>query len=250
MATLMTRNGPVEHAVVGRDEWLAARRELLEAEKAFFREHDRLKERRRALPWMQVKKRYEFAGPRGKTTLRRLFGDSRQLLVYHFMFNPEHEAGCPHCSFWADHYDGPQWHLAQRDTRFVAISRAPTDRIRAFKQRMGWRFPWYSSGQSDFNYDFGASFTPEQIASGQAQYNYAPVPAQQTGMVDREGLSAFYKDETGRVYLTYATFARGIDLLNSTYNLLDLSAKGRDEDPAATQSWVRHHDRYDEAPKG
>jgi predicted dithiol-disulfide oxidoreductase (DUF899 family) len=247
VAQLTHRTGKTSHPVVSRSEWLAARKALLVDEKAFFHDHDRLKEKRRALPWVLVDKPYRFRGPNGAASLSELFGPHRQLLVYHFMFNPKNESGCAHCSFWSDHYDGPQWHLPQRDTRFVAISRAPLTKLRAFQRRMGWRFPWYSSGDSDFNYDFHASFTPELIASGQAMFNYAPVPTHLTGMADREGLSAFYRDDDGAIYHTYSTFARGIDLLNTTYNLLDLTAKGRDEDPSATQSWVRHHDRYETA---
>jgi predicted dithiol-disulfide oxidoreductase (DUF899 family) len=244
MPKIATQSGPVLHPVVSREEWLSARTALLREEKAFFREHDRLKEKRRALPWVKLDKSYVFNGPDGKESLAALFAGTSQLLVYHFMFAPGNEAGCAHCSFWADHFDGANWHLGQRDTTLVVISRAPLEKLQAFKRRMGWKFKWLSAQGTDFNFDFHASFTPELIGSGQAMFNYAPVNPTQTGMVDREGLSAFYRGQDGVVYHTYSTFARGIDLLNTTYNFLDLTAKGRDEDPHATQSWVRHHDRY------
>ncbi len=244
MATLITRNGKHEHKVVSRDAWLRARKRLLVEEKRLFRLHDRLKEKRRALPWVKVEKKYVFDGPDGKESLADLFAGRSQLVVYHFMFDPAEKEGCPHCSFWADHYDSVNHHIGQRDTTFVVVSRAPWKTLRAFRKRMGWRFKWVSSGGNDFNYDFGASFTPEQIAGGRAVYNYAPVPADFTDMSDREGASAFYRDKSGAVYHTYSTFARGIDLLNTTYNVLDLTAKGRDEHPDMAQDWVRYHDRY------
>lgn len=232
------------HKIVSREEWLTARQALLKQEKELFRLHDQLKAARRGLPWVRIDKTYLFEGPDGQETLADLFAGKRQLIVYHFMFGPDWEAGCPHCSFWADHYDAVNWHIGQRDTTLVVVSRAPRKKIDAFKVRMGWRFKWVSSGRGDFNFDFQASFTPEQIAKGQAVFNYAKIDSSMTGMSDREGASAFYRDDTGAVYHTYSTWARGIDLLNGTYNLLDLTAKGRDEDPHATQSWVKRHDEY------
>jgi predicted dithiol-disulfide oxidoreductase (DUF899 family) len=243
MPTISTASGNASHPVVSREEWLQARQVLLQEEKALFRAHDALKAKRRALPWVRVDKPYEFDGAKGKESLATLFAGHHQLLVYHFMFAPENDAGCPHCSFWADHYDGPGSHLGQRDTALVVISRAPFAKLDAFKRRMGWKFKWVSSGASDFNYDFNASFTPELIRSGRAMFNFAPVDPS-SGMADREGLSAFYRDDDGAIYHTYSTFARGIDLLNTTYNFLDLTAKGRDEHPDSTQDWVRYHDRY------
>jgi predicted dithiol-disulfide oxidoreductase (DUF899 family) len=228
------------HPVVSREEWLAARVALLAKEKEFTRLRDELARARRALPWVEVDKRYVFDGPRGEETLADLFGPHRQLLVYHFMFAPEWSEGCPHCSFWADSFDGIDVHLAQRDAGFVVISRAPLDKLQAFQRRMGWRFKWVSSGRSDFNYDFLVSFRPEELGSGHVFYNYART---ESGPPDREGASAFIEDG-GAIYHTYSCFARGIDLLNSAYNFLDLAPKGRDEDPADPQSWVRHHDRY------
>ena len=203
-----------------------------------------MKEKRRALPWVGVDKDYVFDGPQGTESLGDLFAGKSQLLVYHFMFDPAEDEGCAHCSFWADHFDSLRHHLGQRDTTFVAISRAPWKTLRAFQKRMGWNFKWLSSGGNDFNYDFHASFTPEQIRAGKAMFNYATVPTEMADMSDREGASAFYRERDGTIYHTYSTWARGIDLLNTTYNFLDLTANGRDEDPEATQAWVRHHDRY------
>jgi len=228
--------------IVSRNEWVAARTALLAKEKSLMRAHDELARERRALPWVRVEKPYAFDGPRGRVTLADLFGDASQLVVYHFMFAPEWDAGCKHCSFWADNFDGADVHLRHRDVRLVAVSRAPLAKIDAFKTRMGWRFPWVSSAPSDFNYDFGVSFTPEAHAAGTAVYNYAPLA---TYMADREGLSVFAKDATGAVFHTYSSFARGIDPLNATYAFLDLVPKGRDEDGHDfPQYWVRHHDAY------
>ena len=234
--------GPiVGHPVVSHDEWLAARRTLLEQEKEFNKQRDALTRARRAMPWERVEKPYAFDTPDGRRTLAELFDGRRQLLVYHFMFAPDWKEGCKHCSFWADNFDVRQEHLNHRDTTFVVISRAPLEKLEAFKRRMGWHFTWASSAPSDFNFDFGASFTAEQIREGSAIYNYRDV---ERGP-EREGASAFYRDETGAVYHTYSTYARGIDLINTTYNLLDLTAKGRDESHLSdTQAWVRLHDSY------
>ena len=240
MAKLITRTGAKKHKVVAPKQWLAARKALLAEEKRFSRLRDQLNRKRRALPWKRVDKDYVFDGPDGKETLADLFAGKRQLLVYHFMFHPDDREGCPHCSFWADHFDGAGLHLPQRDTTLVVISRAPRAKLARFQRRMGWKFKWVSSGRNDFNYDFGVSFRPADIRAGRVIYNYAKsdIPAE-----DREGASAFYRD--GRtVYHTYSTFARGIDLLNTTYNFLDLTAKGRDEDPEMAQNWVRYHDKY------
>jgi predicted dithiol-disulfide oxidoreductase (DUF899 family) len=230
-----------EHKVVPQKEWLAARKRLLVKEKKFSKLRDQLNRERRALPWSKVEKEYVFDSPEGKITLAQLFGGKSQLVVYHFMFGPGWKEGCPHCSFWADHYDGANLHLGQRDTTLVVVSRAPLKEIRAFKKRMGWRFRWVSSNQTDFNYDFHVSFTPEQIRSGKLFYNYA---ISNMDIDEREGVSAFYKDSKGEIYHTYSSYARGIDLLNTTYNFLDLTAKGRDEKPDHAQDWVRYHDKY------
>jgi predicted dithiol-disulfide oxidoreductase (DUF899 family) len=227
--------------VVSHDEWMQARQALLAREKEFSREREALALARRGLPWEEVTKDYVFDGPEGKLTLPDLFDGRGQLVVYHFMFPPEWDAGCPHCSFWADSFDGTPVHLRARDTSFTAISRAPIEKIAAYRQRMGWSFPWVSSGQTDFNYDFGASFTPEEVASHAPVFNYGSEP----GFEDREGISVFARDEAGPVFHTYSTYARGIDPVNGTYQFLDLVPKGRDEpsdgDP---QFWVRRHDEY------
>ena len=230
----------MSHPVVSPDQWQTARAVLLQKEKEFTKARDALSRERRALPWEKVEKPYVFEGPNGPESLSDLFAGKSQLVVYHFMFNPKDDAGCPSCSFWADHYDGMTVHLGQRDVSFVVISRAPVAKIAAFKQRMGWKFKWLSSGTTSFNYDYRVSFTPAD--SEQPVYNVGTLVP---GMLDREGLSVFTKDSSGAVFRTYSTFARGIDMINGTYQILDLVPKGRDEDPEATQSWVRHHDRYD-----
>jgi len=237
----MTPEDSSKHAVVSHEQWIAARTKLLAKEKELTRARDELSRLRRALPWERVDKTYVFEGPDGKQTLAELFGAKSQLFVYHFMFGPEDQEGCPSCSFWADHYDGAGLHLPHRDVSFVAVSRAPFDKIERYKRRMGWRFKWVSSANTDFNYDLGVSFSPEQLERGALLYNAGTA---NPGMPDREGASVFYKDRTGAVFHTYSCYARGIETLNGTYNMLDLVPKGRDEDPDDVQSWVRHHDRY------
>jgi predicted dithiol-disulfide oxidoreductase (DUF899 family) len=230
------------HPVVSREEWLAARIEFLKKEKEFTRLREEHSRQRRALPWVKVDKEYVFDVPGGKESFAQLFGPRSQLIVYHFMFNPLASEGCSHCSFWADHFDASGIHLNHRDVSMVAISRASLEKIEAFKQRMGWRFKWASSAANEFNFDFHVSFTPEQVASGVAMYNYAKA----TAPGDREGFSVFYKDEKGIIYHTYSCFARGIDNLNGTYHFLDMVPKGRDEaNLKQPQAWVRYHDRYE-----
>lgn len=236
----MDGNNLKQHAVVSHDEWLKARTAFLAKEKEFTRLRDDISRQRRELPWEKVEKDYVFDGPNGKESLAGLFEDRSQLVVYHFMFNPEGKEGCPHCSFWADNFNDNVIHLNHRDVTFVAISRAPLARIEDFKKRMGWNFKWLSSGQNDFNYDYYVSFTPEAIQRGTIFYNYAN---QKMNMADREGVSVFYKDENSAIYHTYSAYARGIDMLNAAYHYLDLVPKGRDETDFP-QSWVRHHDRY------
>lgn len=236
-------SGPIaQHPVVSHQQWLAARIAFLAEEKAFSRARDELNRHRRALPWERVEKSYAFDGPNGRETLADLFEGRRQLIVYHFMFAPEWKEGCTHCSFWADSFDALGVHLNHRDTTFVAISRASFARLAPFKARMGWHFKWVSSAPSDFNFDYNASFRPDEMASGSGYYNYE---AGERGS-DREAASVFYRGEDGSVFHTYSTYARGIDLLNTTYNFLDLTPKGRDEDHLSEpQAWVRYHDRYD-----
>lgn len=228
------------HPVVSPAQWQAARAALLKKEKEFTRLRDALSRDRRALPWEKVERSYVFDGPSGPESLSDLFAGKSQLVVYHFMFSPDDDAGCKHCSFWADHYDAMLPHLAHRDVSFVVISRAPLAKIAAFRQRMGWTFKWLSSGNNSFNYDYRVSFAPADFDT--PVYNAGTLAP---GMADREGLSVFTKDASGTLYRTYSTHARGIDMINGTYQILDLVPKGRDEDPEAPQDWVRHHDRYD-----
>jgi len=237
----MTPDDLSKHAVVTHDRWIAARTTLLAKEKEFTRAKDELNRSRRTLPWERVEKTYQFEGPDGKETLAELFAGRSQLFVYHFMFGPEDQEGCPNCSFWADHYDGAGLHLPHRDVSFVVVSRAPFAKIEPFKRRMGWRFKWVSSAGTDFNNDLGVSFTPDQVQRGAMLYNYTTTNA---GMPDREGASVFYKDRSGAVFHTYSCYARGIEMLNGTYHVLDLVPKGRDEDRDDPLSWVRYHDRY------
>jgi len=229
------------HPVVSRKEWLAARTAFLEKEKAFTRQRDELNRERRELPWERVDKVYAFDGPDGKETLADLFEGRSQLVVYHFMFAPDWDAGCPHCSFWADNFNGAIVHMNHRDVTMVAISRAPYDKLAAYKRRMGWAFKWVSSGDTDFNFDYHVSFTPQEVAAKDAFYNFR---AQNPVMPDREGCSVFVKDAIGTVFHTYSAYARGIDLLNTSYNYIDLTPKGRDEGDRS-QYWVRRHDEYD-----
>ena len=230
------------HRVVSREEWLQARKALLADEKTLTRQRDELSRRRRELPWEKVGKNYVFDGPSGPRTLAQLFEGRSQLIVYHFMFGPQWEEGCPSCSFLADHFDGARVHLAQRDVSFAVVSRAPIDRIEGFRKRMGWRFPWVSSYGSDFNYDYQASFTKDEKEAGQVYYNYEATtfPSEEA-----PGLSVFSKDAEGNIFHTYSSYARGLDPLVGTYQFLDLVPKGRDEDGLAwSMAWVRHHDRY------
>lgn len=230
------------HAVVSQSEWLAARKKLLAKEKEYTRLRDALAAERRALPWVRVEKNYVFDTPAGKKSLADLFDGRSQLIVYHFMFGPEWNEGCPSCSFIADGFDGAAVHMAQRDVSFTAVSRAPLAKIEAFKHRMGWRFGWVSSHGTDFNYDFHASFTKEQQSKGKVDYNFDMV---EFPSAEAPGISVFYKDENGNVFHTYSTYARGVETGLNTYSYLDLVPKGRDEDDLPfSMAWVRHHDRY------
>jgi predicted dithiol-disulfide oxidoreductase (DUF899 family) len=229
--------------IASRSEWLQARTALLVKEKELTRLRDELAAARRALPWVRLDKEYAFDGPEGRRTLAQLFDGRGQLVVYHFMFAPEWEAGCKSCSFWADSFNGITAHLRERDVGFAAISRAPLPRLQDFARRLGWSFPWVSSAGSDFNYDFQVSFRPEQVASGEAVYNYRKI---QDPRSDLPGVSVFARDDGGAVYHTYSAFSRGIDALNTAYHYLDLVPRGRDEAGLAyPQSWVKHRDLYD-----
>ncbi len=235
-----------DHSTVSRDQWIAARRKLLAKEKEFLKLRDQLSRERRDLPWERVEKAYRFEGEAGAETLAELFGSRSQLIIYHFMFAPEWEAGCRGCSFWADSFNGVGPHLGGRDVALAAVSRAPLAKLKAFAARMGWNFKWVSSANSDFNFDFQVSFRPEDVARGTASYNYAPYAE---SMSDRPGFSVFFKDEAGRIFHTYSTFARGLDPMNVAFQLLDLVPKGRDEAGLAhPMSWVQLRDQYGAAP--
>src|SRR5438445_1443920 len=229
--------------VVSHADWLAARKQFLIKEKEFTHLRDELSRQRRELPWEKVEKNYVFEGPRGQVTLADLFGGRSQLVVYHFMFGPGWKEGCPSCSFIADQFDSIAPHMAQRDTRLVAVSRATSPEIEAFKKRMGWKFPWVSSFGNDFNYDYHVSFSEEDIASGKAIYNYetSSFPSE-----EGPGASVFYRqDGDVEIFHTYSTYGRGLDMMLNAYNFIDLTPKGRDEDSFPyPMAWVRHHDKY------
>lgn len=235
-----------DHPVVSRDRWLAERRQLLAREKELTRLGDQVARERRALPWVRVGKEYVFDTLRGPRTLSDLFEGRRQLLVQHFMFAPGWEEGCKSCSYMADHNDGANPHLAQRDTTLLAVSRAPLADIERFRQRMGWRFDWVSSYGTDFNHDFGVNFTRDEISSGAVHYNYKrqPFPREEA-----PGISVFYRNDAGEVFHTYSRYGRGVEVMMGAYHLLDLTPRGRDEDGLSySMEWVRHHDLYAPQP--
>jgi predicted dithiol-disulfide oxidoreductase (DUF899 family) len=230
--------------VVPHAEWVDARRELLKKEKEFTRLRDEISKRRRELPWEKVAKQYTFDGPNGKEMLADLFDGKSQLIIYHFMFGPGWEQGCPSCSFISDHIGGSLAHLAARDVRLMVVSRAPLAEIETFKKRMGWGFKWVSSFGNDFNRDYNVSFTKEEIATGEMEYNYTK---QKFPSEEAPGTSVFYKDADGDIFHTYSSYGRGLDILIGAYNWLDITPKGRDEEGLAhSMAWVRHHDRYDQ----
>lgn len=241
-------SGTDDHRVVARDVWIAERKKLLAREKELTRLGDRIARERRSLPWVEVDKSYVFDAPEGRRTLAELFDGRRQLLVQHFMFAPGWEQGCPSCSFMADHIDGMNVHLADRDVTVVVVSRAPLSEIEGFRRRMGWRFRWVSSHAGDFNYDFGVSFTPEEVARGELSYNYGKW---RDAFEELPGVSVFYKNDAGRIFHTYSTYGRGVEVMMGTYRMLDLTPEGRGErDVEHKMEWVRHHDRYETAPAG
>jgi len=234
------------HTTATRDKWLEARLDLLAAEKDLMRRSDEVAQLRRQLPWVRVEKNYVFDGPNGRETLADLFDGRSQLIVQQFMLAPGWEQGCKSCSYMADHTDGMTIHLAHRDATMVAISRAPFAEIERFRKRMGWQFKWVSSHGTDFNYDFGVSFTPDEVAKGEGNYNFANrrIPVEEL-----PGVSVFAKDDAGNVFHTYSTYGRGVEVMMGTYRMLDLTPKGRDEG-GKNMDWVRHHDRYEpEAPR-
>jgi predicted dithiol-disulfide oxidoreductase (DUF899 family) len=242
-----------DHPVVSHKEWLAAREAFLRKEKEFTRLRDELNEQRRALPWERVTKKYVFDGPDGKQTLDELFAGRSQLVVYHAMFHPQAatdatswkpDGACQGCSFWLDNFSaGIITHLSQRDVTLIAASRAPVASLTAYQKRMHWNFKWVSSGDGDFNFDYGVSFTAEEVAKKKAYYNYK---LQNPELTEREGVSVFYKDPNGEIFHTYSAYARGIDMLNVAYHYLDIVPKGRDEGDRGPY-WVRRHDEYENA---
>jgi predicted dithiol-disulfide oxidoreductase (DUF899 family) len=235
-----------QHKIVSREEWTAARKALIISEKELTQAREAVSRQRRELPWVKVDKDYVFDGPGGKVTLGDLFKGRPQLVVQHVMFAPEWDAACKSCSFWVDGFERMVPHLAARDTTMVAISRAPLAKLEAFKQRMGWTFDWVSSGENDFNYDYGVSFTQGQIDAGDAKYNYGTTPLYGPEL---PGISVFYRDEAGSVFHTYSTFARGLDMMNAAYHYLDLTPLGRHEEGLPyPMDWVRLRDQYQPEP--
>jgi predicted dithiol-disulfide oxidoreductase (DUF899 family) len=232
--------------IVSPQEWVLARKQLLEKEKELTRMRDELSRRRRELPWEKVEKRYVFEGPDGQESLADLFDGRSQLAVYHFMLGPDWPEGCPSCSMAADHFDRSRVHLAQRDVTLVAVSRAGVEKIEAFRKRMGWSFQWVSSAGNGFNRDYRVSFTPDEMAAGKVHYNYG---LQAFPSEEAPGLSLFARNAAGEVFHTYSAYARGLEDLLGVYTVLDFAPKGRDEaDLPHPMAWVRHHDRYEEAP--
>ncbi|MGA2952945.1 MAG: thioredoxin family protein [Caulobacteraceae bacterium] len=233
--------------VVSQEEWITARRALLDKEKAHMRDGDALAAERRALPWVKVDKTYEFDTPSGRKTLAELFDGRRQLIVHHLMFAPEWSAACPGCSFQAEHIDGPAPHLERHDVRILAVSRAPLSKLQAYKTRMGWRFDWVSARGDDFNRDFRVTFSEDEIAKGRIDYNFGTIVTDPR-YLDRElpGVSVFYQDAAGEVFHTYSTYARGLDALLGANHYLDLTPEGRND--GAYPNWPSRRDEYDQAP--
>ncbi len=232
------------HPVVGRDEWTAARIALLQKEKQLTRLNAELAEERRRLPWVKVDKNYIFDTPQGPRSLSDLFDGRSQLFVKHFMFSPNWTEGCTGCSFESDHLEGAVQHLHHHDVTVVVVSRAPLEKLQAFKKRMGWHFNWVSSAGNDFNFDYHVSFPPEDVAAGEVYYNYGK---EASSIDELSGMSVFYKDEAGQVYHTYSTYGRGAEYLIGSYVVLDMTPKGRNETGPNHNltDWVRHHDKYD-----
>ncbi|HEU5460766.1 MAG TPA: thioredoxin family protein [Nitrososphaeraceae archaeon] len=230
------------HQIVSKNEWIAARKILLKKEKEFTALRDQISQQRRDLPWVAVDKEYIFDGPNGKETLSELFDGRSQLIVYHFMYDPDWDVGCPSCSFWADNFNGIVLHLNQRDVTMIAVSRAPYNKIDAYKKRLAWDFKWVSSYDTDFNFDYNVSFTKEELEKKEAFYNFT---IQDPDVSEQPGVSIFYKNKLNLIFHTYSAYGRGIDILNTAYNYLDLVPKGRDEEGYDfPMAWVRRHDEY------
>jgi predicted dithiol-disulfide oxidoreductase (DUF899 family) len=236
----------LSNPVVSRQEWLEARRALLATEKEETKLRDKIRTDRQNMPWVKVDKTYTFDTPAGKKTLAELFDGRSQLMIYHFMFGPDWEAGCPGCSFLSDHIDGTLAHLNNHDVTYVTVSRAPLDKIQTYKTRMGWKFPWVSSFGSDFNFDYHVSFTKEELESGKVFYNFRETSGDDAND-ELPGMSAFIRDENGNVYHTYSDYARGGEEILTTLMILDRAPKGRNE--TSTLSFVKRHDEYDTEPK-
>lgn len=232
----------MEHKTASREEWLEARRALLAREREVTHLRDEVARQRRELPWVKVETPYVFQSVDGPKTLADLFDGRSQLLVQHFMLTPGKDHICPGCSLMADHIPGARMHFENADLSFAAISRAPVSQIEEARKRMGWNFTWVSSGDTSFNYDFGVSYTPEQIAAGKPLYNFGTSPYLDE---DVHGTSVFTKNDAGEVFHTYSTYARGDEAFIGTFSFLDLVPKGRNEE--STMSWVRLHDEYENA---
>jgi predicted dithiol-disulfide oxidoreductase (DUF899 family) len=235
-----------KNPVVSREEWLEARRKLLALEKEETHLRDKVRAERQAMPWVKVDKDYVFDTPKGKKSLAELFDGRSQLLVYHFMLGPDWDAGCLGCSFLSDHIDGALPHLNNHDVTYVAVARAPLDKIEAYKKRMGWKFPWVSSFGSDFNFDYHVSFTKEDLAREKVYYNFREVPPSEAHD-ELPGLSAFYRNEAGEIFHTYSSYARGGEELIGTLMILDRAPLGRNED--STMNFVKRHDEYEQKPQ-
>ena len=232
--------GLADHPVVSQSEWIEAGSRLLAKEKEFTKLRDELSRQRRELPWVKVEKDYVFDGPEGKVHLTDFFDGRSQLIVYHFMYGPGWDEGCPGCSFVSDNFDSARRHFEHNDVSLAAVSRAPLADFMPFKKRMGWTFRWVSSNGTDFNYDFSASFKKEDLEKGPVLYNFT---LQKLNGDEQPGLTVFYKAEDGAIYRTYSSYERGLDLLCAPYNFLDLVPKGRNEN--GPMEWVRFHDRYE-----
>ncbi|MEO7110960.1 MAG: DUF899 family protein [Polyangiaceae bacterium] len=240
-----------DRRIVSHQEWTAERKALLSKEKEFNRLRDELSAKRRDLAWEHVTKTYVLEGPRGSETLDQLFDGRSQLVIYQAMFDPKTatdktpytlDAPCPACSFWMDNIEQMAVHLAHNDVTLIAASRAPLEKLEAYKKRVGWTFKWVSSGDGDFNRDFGVTLTAEEIANGTGEYNYAPTT---TPIAELPGISVFYKDAETQVFHTYSTYSRGLDMLNVGYHYLDLVPKGRNEEATNNRpAWLRRRDEY------
>jgi predicted dithiol-disulfide oxidoreductase (DUF899 family) len=231
-----------KHRVVSGSDWIEARKQLLIKEKEFTHLREELSRQRRELPWEAGDKNNVFNGPNGEETLADLFAGRSQLLVYHFMFDPSWDKGCQHCSFWADSFERNIVHLKHRDVTMVAVSRAPYSKLETYEKQMGWSFKWLSSFNSDFNYDYFVSFKPETVAKGEIYHNYRQ---RKSTMSEVAGISVFFRDQAGKIFHTYSCFERGLDMMNTAYQCLDLVPKGRDEPAQGNpQFWVRRHNEY------